>query len=75
MPKLDRGGLSYNLKTLINAKFKPEVRCSNHRPLSMTLNIKLGLLGVWKEVCTVFHSILAQIPLIFYRKKKKWLNC
>lgn len=40
----------------------------------MTLNIKLGLLGVWKEVCTVFHSILAQIPLIYYRKKKKMVK-
>lgn len=36
----------------------------------MTLNIKLGLPGVWKEVCMVFHSILAQIPLMYYRGEK-----
>lgn len=35
----------------------------------MTLNIKLGLLKLWKEVGTVVHSILAQIHLMHYRKK------
>lgn len=37
----------------------------------MILNIKLGLLKVWKEACTVVHSVLAQTHLMHYRKEKK----
>ena len=36
----------------------------------MILNIKLCLLELWKEACTVVHSVLAQTYLMHYRKKK-----